>query len=119
MPIVVAANVPIGIDFLGSLRSPESPTPAVIPVKAGNTIANILKKSPWSFIHLKVSGALNPSTGPPAKNITSETARIATTMYKTAIPLLAPLVSISQESSSTEMIPIAILLMVKGRFSLI
>ena len=39
IPAMVAATVPIGIDFLGSFKSPESPTPAAIPVKAGKIIA--------------------------------------------------------------------------------
>ena len=41
----VAVMVPKGIDRLGFLRSPERPTPAVIPVNAGKTIANTIKKS--------------------------------------------------------------------------
>jgi hypothetical protein len=43
IPRTVAANVPMGIERLGLLRSPESPTPAVIPVKAGKQIAKTRK----------------------------------------------------------------------------
>ena len=38
------ANVPSGIDLLGFFKSPDKPTPAVIPVKAGNIIAKTAKK---------------------------------------------------------------------------
>ena len=40
MPIMVAVMVPAGMDFAGFFKSPERPTPAVIPVKAGNMMAN-------------------------------------------------------------------------------
>ena len=45
IPISVAANVPKGIDTFGFFKSPDNPTPAVIPVNAGNTIAKMKKKS--------------------------------------------------------------------------
>ena len=44
IPTAVADKIPSGIDFFGSARSPESPTPAVIPVNAGNTIAKTSMK---------------------------------------------------------------------------
>ncbi len=43
MPMKVAIRVPLGIAFRGDFRSPDSPTPAVIPVKAGKTMANTIK----------------------------------------------------------------------------
>ncbi len=44
IPASVAVVVPIGIDFPGSFKSPDKPTPAVIPVKAGKIIAKTIKK---------------------------------------------------------------------------
>jgi len=52
MPAIVAEIDPRGIDLPGFLRSPDNPTPAVIPVKAGNTIAKTIKNS---FIFLNES----------------------------------------------------------------
>ena len=43
MPTSVADSVPKGIDFRGSRRSPDRPTPAVIPVNAGKQIAKTRK----------------------------------------------------------------------------
>ena len=37
-PKIVAAKVPLGIDFLGFFKSPERPKPAEIPVNAGKII---------------------------------------------------------------------------------
>ena len=42
---MVAASVPNGIDFFGSRKSPDKPTPAVIPVNAGKMMAKTKKKS--------------------------------------------------------------------------
>ena len=39
-PNIVATIVPLGIETLGSFRSPESPSPAEIHVKAGNMMVN-------------------------------------------------------------------------------
>jgi len=47
---MVADNVPNGIDFLGFFKSPESPTPAVMPVNAGKIIANTIKKLTMGLI---------------------------------------------------------------------
>ena len=43
MPRTVAVMVPSGIDRLGLRRSPDSPTPAVMPVNAGKQIAKTTK----------------------------------------------------------------------------
>ena len=48
MPVRVPPMVPMGIDLPGFFRSPDSPTPAVIPVKAGKTMAKTTKNS-WGF----------------------------------------------------------------------
>jgi hypothetical protein len=44
IPETVARVVPNGIDLAGFFKSPDKPTPAVIPVKAGNTMAKTMKK---------------------------------------------------------------------------
>ena len=44
MPQIVPASVPMGIERLGLRRSPDRPTPAVIPVKAGKIMAKTVKK---------------------------------------------------------------------------
>jgi hypothetical protein len=44
IPVIVAKVVPIGIEREGFLSSPDNPTPAVIPVKAGKTMAKTMKK---------------------------------------------------------------------------
>lgn len=43
-PTKVANIVPIGIERLGSFRSPDRPSPAATPVKAGKMIAKTRKK---------------------------------------------------------------------------
>ena len=43
-PASVPANVPKGIERPGSFKSPDRPTPAVIPVNAGNMMAKTVKK---------------------------------------------------------------------------
>ncbi len=40
IPVIVAEMTPRGMDLLGLARSPDKPTPAVIPVNAGKQIAN-------------------------------------------------------------------------------
>ena len=97
IPVKVAASVPIGIDFLGSFRSPDKPTPAVIPVKAGKQIAKTLKKeSPPSTLlfsrDILKSGAVS---GLPKKKASKARPKITTTKYKAFIPISAPLVSIN------------------------
>ncbi|CAI8269911.1 MAG: Uncharacterised protein [Bacteroidetes bacterium MED-G17] len=44
IPITVAIIVPKGIDLFGSFKSPDKPTPAVMPVNAGKIMAKTLKK---------------------------------------------------------------------------
>ncbi len=46
IPITVAEIVPMGMDREGFFRSPDKPTPAVMPVNAGKIIANTTKKLP-------------------------------------------------------------------------
>ena len=43
MPMTVAVRVPSGIERRGFARSPDRPTPAVMPVKAGKTMAKTRK----------------------------------------------------------------------------
>ena len=70
MPVSVASIVPRGMALAGFLRSPDSPTPAVIPVKAGKQMANTMKKS--LMLRISLSGscpvARLPSAGLPRKN---------------------------------------------------
>ena len=56
-----AERVPNGIDLRGFFKSPDNPTPAVIPVKAGKIMAkttkkvsalSILEKISKEFVHL-------------------------------------------------------------------
>ncbi len=80
MPDSVAASVPRGIDTRGWARSPDSPTPWVIPVNAGNTIAKVRKNGSWPST--RASQSTRPfaaSVGAPAKNIPSETTSTANT----------------------------------------
>ena len=44
MPVRVPARVPKGMDLPGSRKSPDRPTPAVMPVNAGKIMANMMKK---------------------------------------------------------------------------
>ena len=73
--------VPRGIDLPGFFRSPDSPTPAVIPVNAGKMIANTGKnwfRSPFSADKMeKEVEALYPVL--PRKNNNRDTSKIATT----------------------------------------
>ena len=48
IPDTVARVVPNGIDLAGLFRSPDKPTPAVMPVKAGNTTYDVAEKWPDS-----------------------------------------------------------------------
>ena len=66
-----------------------------------------------------MSGEINPSVGPPAKNIMRDTDRMPTTTYNKTMPLEAPLVNISHDNRITEIIPIIILFSSKGRYELI
>ena len=77
----VADVVPNGMDLDGFFKSPDKPTPAVIPVKAGNIIAKTIKKlsefRKSAFSKLK-SDAAEYSVFP-KKNHTSEANSIITT----------------------------------------
>ena len=66
---MVAVIVPNGIDLRGFFKSPESPTPAVIPVKAGKIIANTTKKSWLSFTFENISNDFGEVGEDPNKNI--------------------------------------------------
>ena len=44
IPTAVAKIVPFGIDFFGSFKSPDNPSPAAKPVNAGKIIANTTQK---------------------------------------------------------------------------
>ena len=78
---MVAMVVPIGMDRDGFFRSPESPTPAVIPVKAGNIMAKAIKKLPGLRIPIFSNVILGfpAASVPPKKNMTSEIKSKATT----------------------------------------
>lgn len=93
--------VPRGIERDGFFRSPDSPTPAVIPVNAGKQIANTTKKPSGS---LKLDDQRRapswPATGCPRKNRTSDTARTAHTTYSAPTPRSAPLVSIRRSNAT-------------------
>ena len=81
IPVNVAVSVPIGIDFLGFLKSPERPTPAVIPVNAGKITAKTVK-NPSGFLTVEnTEKPVSPisAVGPPMKKLMSEKANIPTT----------------------------------------
>ncbi len=63
MPIKVAIRVPRGMDFRGRFKSPDSPTPAVIPVNAGNTIAKMRKN--WPLFRNFVQGVNSVNSAVP------------------------------------------------------
>ena len=103
MPDRVAARVPIGIDFFGSFKSPDKPTPAVIPVKAGKTIAKTLKKS---SLLSTVAKRENPvpdisAVGLPIKKLKSDKPRIPTTTYRAFMPMFAPFNSNRVDNNNT------------------
>ena len=93
-PTNVPPIVPIGMDLDGFRRSPLKPTPAVIPVKAGKTIAKTAKKAEgFLIVGMKVS-ALGVYPVLPAKKAINEIANIPTTKYSALTPRFAPLESI-------------------------
>ncbi len=95
-PVVVARIVPAGIALAGLRRSPDSPTPAVMPVKAGKQIAKTMKKSLMLRISLAgiSPGAMLPAAGRPRKKSSRVMKRMATTAYSIFIPVPDPLRSI-------------------------
>ena len=58
IPIMDAERVPNGIDLRGFFKSPDSPTPAVIPVKAGKIMAKTTKNVSALSIFEKISKEL-------------------------------------------------------------
>ena len=79
----------------GLAKSPESPTPAVIPVKAGNTMAKTKKNESGFSKPLKrlTDPMAAPSTGDPRKKNRSERTRMPTTTQRARTPRLAPRVT--------------------------
>ena len=77
----MAARVPRGIERPGSLRSPERPTPAAMPVKAGKTMAKTMTKgSPLEMLAVRLMPPGSaPSRGVPSKKDTSESSSAITT----------------------------------------
>ena len=63
--------MPRGIDFAGSFRSPDIPSPERIPVTAGKNTANT-GQNPSGAGTDSGGGAANPSGAPPRKNDTSD-----------------------------------------------
>ena len=104
MPVSVAPIVPRGMLFSGFLRSPDRPSPAIIPVNAGKHVANTVPKlsPPWiRAVRLSPSGRID--SGPlPSRKAAIEAARIALTTQSTRTPRSAPLVRISATSSTVE-----------------
>ena len=85
----------------GFFKSPDKPTPAVIPVNAGKTIANTIKNF-WGFIKALSNNPTEPETliGLPRKKKTSEINKTATTIYNAFTPRLAPLKIINNEENN-------------------
>ena len=102
IPAAVADMIPSGIDFRGLARSPDRPTPAVMPVNAGNTMANTTMNGSFSRSSLNRIGAWSslPGTAWPSRKATNDTASTPTTTHRAATPMLAPLVSMSPSSST-------------------
>ena len=98
IPKKVADNVPSGIDFRGFLKSPDKPTPAVIPVKAGNIMAKTIKKSSLSDTLTNTLCVSDEMEVLPRKNKINDTARILTTPQRAVTPKFAPLRIITSKS---------------------
>ncbi len=94
----MADRVPKGIDLRGFFKSPESPTPAVIPVNAGKIIAKTLKK--LSGFAMWANGLMDGSAemGLPIKKATSDTPKMLTTTHNTVTPKLAPFLTITSSN---------------------
>ena len=79
------------LDRRGFRRSPESPTPAVMPVNAGKIMAKTRKKlSGFETLPSSETSAGALDVGFPRKNIPSEMTRIPTTTQNAETPMLAP-----------------------------
>ncbi len=100
-PIAVAVSVPSGMLLRGFFRSPDSPTPAVMPVNAGKQIANTTKNGSAPAT-VRVSGSVDSAFGSalPAKNITIAMPITAPTIASALIPRSAPLNSMTTSISS-------------------
>ena len=72
--------MPRGIDFAGSFRSPDIPTPERIPVTAGKNTARTCQK-PGGSTGAAAAAASGACSGEPQKNDTSEKAIAAMTTY--------------------------------------
>ena len=90
---MVAESVPNGIDFRGFFKSPDKPTPAVIPVNAGKMMANTIKKSSGFLIVAKISTDSGGDEDLPTKNMSNDMAKMDTTNHKAVTPIFAPFVS--------------------------
>jgi hypothetical protein len=93
MPASVADMMPSGIDLRGCARSPDRPTPAVMPVNAGNTIAKTSMNASGLgrfVVNAIVAGRI--SSGPvPRKKTASEAPRMLATTQSALTPRSAPL----------------------------
>ena len=102
MPVRVAAIVPSGMLRCGFFRSPESPRPAIIPVKAGKMMAKTTAKL-CGFSRVAVSWKMSgriPSGAEPSRKAAMEPTRITETTHSTRTPRSAPFVSTSARSPS-------------------
>ena len=95
----MASVVPKGIDFEGFFKSPDKPTPAVIPVNAGKQIAKTIKKFPEFRNELENNEVPDSAEYPvfPKKNSSNDKNNIPTTKYNVLIPMLAPFFKISKD----------------------
>ena len=96
IPTMVAESVPKGIDLRGFFKSPDKPTPAVIPVKAGKIMANTIKKLSALSIFAKISNDFAASCEGPKKNMIKEIASMDTTTQRAETPRLAPFFHITK-----------------------
>ena len=102
MPLTVAHRMPRGMDLRGLARSPDRPTPAVMPVKAGKTMANTSMKGSASGICASRSKPWpsEPGSGLPMKSSSRELVSTMTTTHRARTPRSAPRVTISRTSST-------------------
>ncbi len=99
-PAKVADSTPSGIERRGFSRSPDRPTPAVMPVNAGKTMANTRMKG---SARKPVGGGELTSTPdgvPPSAKNASETARMLATTHRALTPSRAPRVSIKASNAT-------------------
>lgn len=94
IPARVADNVPKGMDLRGFFKSPERPTPAVMPANAGKIIANTTKNLSGFCTLANMSKPAEPELvlELPIKNINNDKAKVVTTTQSTVTPNSAPLV---------------------------